>query len=166
MFVSCLLVLLVHISFQRSADGAFALAFFDGASFVVLFFSFCHTDFQFNQWSLSIDGKGDYCQAIFLRFSPYVVNLFLVQKNSSASVWLVCWDGRVGIFGYARVGQHGRSFVKSDERAFEIDLSIAYRFHLRASQCQTSLERIEDFKVMVGFSIFAICRHRNMARRI
>lgn len=133
---------------HRSVCFSFRLAFHGGLALVVLLLSFCYRKQNLYEVSLSINPKGNECQAVYANLSNETFYLASLYKELSRA-------GRVVASGVARVGVEGNECVReeelvaseSDEAPLKTYVSGFDGLHLVSQECNTRLDRLEEFIV-------------------
>lgn len=140
---------------HRSVRFSFRLAFHGGLALVVLLLSFCYRKQNLYEVSLSINPKGNECQAVYANLSNETFCLASLHEEPPRA-------GGVVASGVARVDVEGNECVceeelvaaERDEAPLKTYVSGFDGLHLVSQERNTRLDRFEEFIVKPRALVF------------
>src|SRR3990167_2493494 len=153
-------------AFQRAANGAIYFTFFDDFALIMLLFTACQRDLNFNKSPLSIQFYGDNCQVSPAQLSLQPIKLFLAQQQlswpfgSKQRAWLP-----FGRFIRRNMGLHqpGSAIFQRHIAALKVDVTQFDGLDFTAQKFNTGFERFRNSVVEESLFIEGELWHRCMS---
>lgn len=140
---------------HRSVRFSFRLAFHGGLALVVLLLSFCYRKQNLYEVSLSINPKGNECQAVYANLSNETFYLASLHKEPPRADGVVASGvARVGVEGNECVCEEELVAAERDEAPLKTYVSGFDGLHLVSQECNTRLDRLEEFIVKPRALVF------------